>query len=215
MSKSLIDKPPQFSLIKRQIGEDALLDFIRLTIVDLNDFLSIGKKMSGQQIDSTAKLILQEFWQLNPADLNIVFKLIKTGGYGSLFDSFDGLKLMQWLREYRDAKLKLAFENNYAKSVSLKGSLSRPYKVFDDEDYSKFKAGYEKERILKHGLDVEKGSPSRYKTGASSGNYKKRILKQKLNAKKKRRSAKHRTGAESGKRVHGKSGQNKPRARQN
>ena len=77
-------------------------------INDVLKFVNVGKTMSGEQMKSTCKEILEEFHYLNAADLAICFGKGKRGNYGQLYDRFDGMIVMDWLSKYVEDRLTVA-----------------------------------------------------------------------------------------------------------
>jgi len=93
--------------IKTELGEKSILTILKIYIVDLNEFLNLARKMQPEQINQTAQLILDEFYYLKISDLSFIFKRIKTGFYGSFYESLDGLKLMEIFYRYAQERADL------------------------------------------------------------------------------------------------------------
>lgn len=80
--------------------EDFTLAQVEVYITRLNDFLNIPRKMTGTQSMETARLIVQEFYYMNLADIKLAFDKIKTGSFGNLYEGIDGVKIITAIREY-------------------------------------------------------------------------------------------------------------------
>ena len=73
------------------------LALIKVHLVDLNDYFSLVRPMSMDQINQTAELILSEYPIIKIADLIYTFKQAKLGYFGKLFESLDGMKILSWI----------------------------------------------------------------------------------------------------------------------
>ena len=91
---------PTLNKIKSELGEEAVLGFLKLHILDLRVFLNIGKTMSDAQTEQTALFILDEYPQLTIADIKLFFNKIKKGHYGQIYDRLDGQLILIWLNKY-------------------------------------------------------------------------------------------------------------------
>lgn len=60
--------------------------------------------MDGAQIHDTCQMILDDFWALNSADVNLVMSRAKRGFYGQLFGRIDGQIIYQWFAQYFDER---------------------------------------------------------------------------------------------------------------
>ena len=68
---------PTLASIRREYSEDFQIAYVSVWIVNLNDFVNALRKMSPEQIEETATIIVQEYPYLNLADINLVFRKIK------------------------------------------------------------------------------------------------------------------------------------------
>jgi hypothetical protein len=91
---------PAISGIKKAYGADFTQAYIEAWIVNVCEFLNIGKNMNPNQIYDTAELIAEEFHYLTVADINLIFKRAKLGRYGQIFDRLDGQVILGWFRSY-------------------------------------------------------------------------------------------------------------------
>lgn len=102
---ALNDQSDSLAKIKKKVGEKVSLAIIKVWIVNLNDFLNIKNKMMPFQIDETAQMILDEFYYLKTSELSLLFKRIKTGYYGSFYESIDGMKLLDMFFKYAQERI--------------------------------------------------------------------------------------------------------------
>jgi len=97
------------SQIRKEEGEDKVLTVLEMWIVDINDFFNIQNKMKPGQIKETALMILQDFYYMNIADLNLVFTNAKKGKHGALYASLDGSKIYQWFDQHDKNRANAAY----------------------------------------------------------------------------------------------------------
>ena len=82
---------PSLSLLKRDIGEDSVQAYIEMWIINLLNFVNIGKSMSDTQVYETSSFIIYEYSSLNISDVNLVFKMGKMGKGGMLKQAMKGM----------------------------------------------------------------------------------------------------------------------------
>ena len=81
-------------------GEATALSVLVLFIADLVLYYNVGKSMNPGQIETTARLILQEYKNYRPEHLKICFDRIKLGRYGKIYDRIDGGVIMDFIKEF-------------------------------------------------------------------------------------------------------------------
>ena len=69
-------------------------------IVNLNIYANVVRRMNSQQIAETVSLLLQEYPNLSLQEYQYFFNIIKSGYFGSLYESLDGIKLMVFMKEF-------------------------------------------------------------------------------------------------------------------
>ena len=74
---------PSIAKINKQFGEDFIQAYIEGWIVNLREFFNIGKNMTDEQTQDTAILIVDLFYTLTLADINLIFKKAKLFPYGN------------------------------------------------------------------------------------------------------------------------------------
>lgn len=85
--------------VMRKDNPTLCLSLVTGHLVGLNEFLSVPRKMNENQMRETALMIVQDFFYLKLADLNLAFRKIKSGEV-QLFEGLDGAKVMSAVREY-------------------------------------------------------------------------------------------------------------------
>lgn len=116
----LDSKTPSLAKIKKQYSEDFILAYIELWLDNLNDYINATRKLNVPQMQEIAILILQDYYYFNLADINLVFRKIKRGEFGKLFESLDGTKILSWFDEYAAQRIDTAIDRNEAQSNNYK-----------------------------------------------------------------------------------------------
>jgi len=75
-------------------------------IMNINEFASISRKMGVAQIAETVNMLLEEFTNMTLQEYQFFFKKVKTGQFGQLYESLDGIKIMAFLHEFYAELLK-------------------------------------------------------------------------------------------------------------
>lgn len=99
---------PTLGSINRQFGVDFTQAYIEGWIVNLREFINVGKKMSDQQTQETAMLIIENYPSLKIADINLIFKRAKLGKFGSMYDRLDGQLILSWFEVYFNERCEAA-----------------------------------------------------------------------------------------------------------
>ena len=124
--------------IEKNYGYDFLQAYIEVWIVNLRDFVNLGKRMTDTQTFETAMIILQDYKYLTLADINLLFKRAKSGYFGKLFDRLDGQIILDWFRQYDQERASAAMDESIREADKYKndpyertsGSLSIVDKAF-------------------------------------------------------------------------------------
>ena len=116
---------PTLASIRREYSEDFQIAYVSVWIVNLNDFVNALRKMSPEQIEETATIIVQEYPYLNLADINLVFRKIKKGEFGQLFAEIDGMKVLSWFEQYAQERARTAAEISMSQADHFKQDLPR------------------------------------------------------------------------------------------
>ncbi len=112
---------PTLGEVKRTYGYEFLQAYLEGWIVNLREFVNIGKKMTDMQTFETAMIILQDYKFLTIADINLLFKRAKSGYYGNLYDRLDGQIIIGWFRRYFSERCDAAEEDSINEASQYKG----------------------------------------------------------------------------------------------
>ena len=69
-------------------------------IIDLNVFSGVARKMNPNQIADTVNMLLDEYPRLSLQEYQVFFNRIKSGKFGQLYDSLDGIKIMVFMKDF-------------------------------------------------------------------------------------------------------------------
>lgn len=117
IEKCIQAEVPALSTICKEHSKDFAVKYIQLWIVALNEFLNIKNKMNPEQIQETARILYDDFYYLNIADLNLIFTNIKRGKYGQIYESLDGVKLISWINSYVEKRLETSLNSGGVKKI--------------------------------------------------------------------------------------------------
>ncbi len=140
---------PSIVGIKKNFGDDFVQAYIEGWIVNVREFINVGKKMTDEQTQETAMLIVDEYYNLNLADINFIFKNAKLGRYGKYYDRLDGQIILSWFEEHFSNRCKLAAEESVREADQFKDD---PFQrtsgaVKMNNIFKNFQANYEKKKF--------------------------------------------------------------------
>ena len=113
------------SAIKKEVGVETIAAMLVVMITDLVDFFNVGKTMSDSQVAETIRLLMQEYYYLNIADIKLCFDRIKAGGYGKSYDRIDGQIILMALAEYSAGRATIAEDMSLKKHAEQKTEVER------------------------------------------------------------------------------------------
>lgn len=91
---------PVLSVMRKTYGEEWTSAYLATWIINVQEFFNIAAKMNDAQVEETTYMILDDFWALNIADINLVFGNAKRGQYGQLYGRIDGAIIYGWFQSY-------------------------------------------------------------------------------------------------------------------
>jgi len=111
---------PALAEVEKTYGYEFLQAYIEGWIVNLREFVNVGKRMTDIQTFETAMIILQDYKYLTIADINLLFKRAKIGYYGKLYDRLDGQIILDWFRTYDKERAAAAVEDSINEAQKYK-----------------------------------------------------------------------------------------------
>ena len=145
---SVNGKVPSLGELNRNHGDKFTEAYIKLWLVNLNDALGLKRPLTESQMDETAMILAEDYKNLNIADINLIFKKMKTGEFGEYYESLNMAKVVSIFKNYFDERMLIAAE------VSLENHLSGQHEgKRSDEKESNIK---EIMKNIEHGYKLEK-----------------------------------------------------------
>lgn len=86
--------------ITKEHGNDFVVSVLNILLKDVADFFNLPRNFNGKQIEQTSDLIIENFPHLTIEDFKRCFKKIKSLGYGPIYDSLDGGKILVFIKQY-------------------------------------------------------------------------------------------------------------------
>jgi hypothetical protein len=116
---------PSIALISKRFGEDFTQAYIEGWIVNLRDFLNVGKKMNDNQTQETAMMIMDLYYNITIADINLIFRKAKLGQWGQIYDRLDGQMILSWFEKYFSERCRTFADKSILEADKYKND---PYK---------------------------------------------------------------------------------------
>lgn len=112
---------PVIASIKRDLGHDFIVAYVEMWIVNILDLIGVKNSMNPTQTQYAASLIVDEFYYMNLADINLTMKRVLSGVYGELYENINIPKILSWFRQYSEERGLAASEESYNEAQSMKG----------------------------------------------------------------------------------------------
>jgi len=110
---------PTLVSMELDAGRKTVINYIKIWLISLNDYLNVTRKLQPAQINEIAHYIYSEYYYLQIADIYLVFTDIKKGKYGQLYEGLDGIKLLSFFNQYAQERSESIFYeglNDHAKT---------------------------------------------------------------------------------------------------
>lgn len=111
---------PTMGTVKKVYGDDFAQAYIETWIVNISEFINIGKNMNENQVYETAQMVLDDYPYFTLADINLVFKKAKKGDFGQIYDRLDGQIILSWFSKYSQIRCSEAEEQSINQAYSFK-----------------------------------------------------------------------------------------------
>jgi hypothetical protein len=131
-------KTPSIASISKKFGEDFTQAYIEGWIVNLRDFLNVGKKMTDQQTQETAMMIMDLYYNITIVDINLIFRKAKLGQWGQIYDRLDGQIILSWFEKYFNERCRAYAERSMLEADKFKND---KYQRFSTQTKNKDHAG--------------------------------------------------------------------------
>ena len=138
---------PTIKVLSEAYGERVSESWLMIQLNDLSEFAGCKEKMSINQIEQVAKVILLEFGYLKVTELMHFFVLFKSGKFGKFYGAVDGLVITEALQEFtrlRSERLwRIYQEREQAERASRNSEDTITYDEWQELKWL-FNMGYEK-----------------------------------------------------------------------
>ena len=120
LPKAINSGLPTLGKLQKTLSRRKIEAYIKLWFIDLNDILELKKPLSERQIDDLAWRILENYKNLNLADINRIFERAKNGYYGDMYDRLTIPGVMKWFNLYFEERCLTAADINRRQSEGSK-----------------------------------------------------------------------------------------------
>lgn len=110
-----VESYPSLAGLRRDYGSESVEAMIGLYLLDLKRTVPVKNAPSAELIEIISSEIVTEFWQLTMLDIHVVFRRVKLGEYGELYESWNLPKVMSWFRAYWRDRCALAEQDSINK----------------------------------------------------------------------------------------------------
>lgn len=141
VSEAIETKTPSLATINKKFGEDFTQAYIEGWIVNLREFLNVGKKMNDLQTQETAVLIMQQYHAVTIADINLIFKRAKLGQWGQIYDRLDGQVILSWFEQYFRQRCNACADKSILEADKYKNDVHQRYSVKYNKKFHAQKLG--------------------------------------------------------------------------
>jgi hypothetical protein len=100
-------RAPNLAVLTASQGEETVRRLVGVVLRQFTESVNIKNRVSLVQIHEMSGLVPLEFSDLSLTDLVLCLRQVKAGQYGPLYESFDTVKLGEFLRRYRSEKEEL------------------------------------------------------------------------------------------------------------
>ncbi|MDE5575496.1 MAG: hypothetical protein K2I87_07275 [Bacteroidales bacterium] len=111
--------------LQRNCGVQKIAALLKLYLIELNEVLGLKSPMTEAQIDQVADEVLARYRYLTMADINLVFRRIKCGECGKLYDRLTMPQLMSIFADYDTERAEIAAQQSIAEAEYYKGDHTR------------------------------------------------------------------------------------------
>lgn len=148
LERAYVGKAPTLAVVKEAFGLDPAEGWIMAQLEDLNEFSGVAVKMSPEQMEETARLILQEYPYFKVTELMLFMHRFKCGNYGTLYGVVDPLVVMQALFQFAsERRAELTLYENRERKRKLQEDREKWQSSPTAMSYSEWKSSKKKEII--------------------------------------------------------------------
>lgn len=144
---------PTLGMVRGAYGENVAETWLEVQLKDLSEFAGCKEKLSVQQIEQIAKVIMLNFYFLKVTEVMHFFILFKGGRFGRFYGAVDGLVVTEALQDFcrlRDGWMERFIRQHESVELArLEAEHARDAMTFEEWQELKwlFRMGYEPWRI--------------------------------------------------------------------
>ena len=113
------------SRLSRTMGGAKVEALMKLYLIELNELLGLKTPLSEAQIEAVAEEIPARYPYLTMADVNLVFRRLRCGECGRLYDRLTMPQLMRAFADYNDERCEEAARQARAEAESFRAERER------------------------------------------------------------------------------------------
>ena len=171
-AKCISANEPTLGKLVRTYGDEFSEKYICVWLIELQELIGVKNKMNDFQIEMCAQMILEEFKQINLADMQCVSKRVISGHYGQFYESISIPKVIEIFRSYFNERCETASMWNH--QIKTSGQIEREANdsikalmeigvVKPDElvkmgkseaEFQKFNAEYHRQKLAKQNMNA-------------------------------------------------------------
>lgn len=100
--------------IRRDVGLEFVQNYIALWLLDYNALVNSANKLTDEQIERLGEDLYSEYYYLNAADINLIFK---RAAKSELYNRLDYFVVMKWFSDYATERAGIAENQQYTRQT--------------------------------------------------------------------------------------------------
>jgi len=118
---AVYNKVPSLAKLRKEFGSDKIEAIIKLYLIEITELVNLKRPLTEPQIEYIAKEVLSTYYMLTIADVHVIFRKIKHGEFGSMYESMDVPKVLKIFQLYFDERCEIAEYNSRNNGIYDKG----------------------------------------------------------------------------------------------
>lgn len=98
--RSILADTPSMGAVRNTWGDTFVTRWLATHLIELNEYCGVKEKMSINQINQCAKILISQYGYLKPQEFMIFFLKFKAGEYGRFYGSIDPMVISDAMREF-------------------------------------------------------------------------------------------------------------------
>ena len=137
IEKAVMQKTPSIATIRKEFGEQNVQKYIMSWILFLDEFLDLKERGNEFRLSETANFIIFDYYNLNIADINLIFRRAMSGHYGKFYDRLSGATILSWFKDYFEERCNICEMMSLQEHQKLKQSrfIEQPLPITANKKY--------------------------------------------------------------------------------